>query len=677
MTSGSNRARDKTSTTARGVFVALAALLPLAQGFAQADTAADARRVMLTGVVRSTDAETIYTPMSNTNPVVLRQMAADGSAVKPGDVLVRIDPGAATAQINALKTQIALAKARIDKERAELDVRRVDAALALVDAEAALAKAEVDAAIPADYLARIDYDRYQGEAERARREIVLKRQELASAAEAVQRRVRDGALEVAQLEADLSFAERQIARAEQRATRAGTAVFGFHPWTGQRFEVGASANSGMAIGEVVGAGELAVRAWALEVDRPGLKAGQAVDVHFDALPGRAAVGRIASIAGAPEPKAEWGSGRYFTVDVTLDGASALALKPGMSARVEAGGEGAETPSVSEAASSARHAAGSGSAALNVTANASTSASTNAPATLRLEGEIAAARSDAIAPPAVENQWQYQVTQMAADGSRVKAGEVVVAFDGAEVQRRLQEAESKRREKRSERERLLLDLAERERTEALTLEEQRAERAKAERKAEQPAELLRSVEYRKLVIDRGRAEQRDALFEQRYAAGRKQRAAERVLVEAELAQLETEVATLGRAVTALQVKAPRDGILVLRTGWRGERFEVGSQVFIGQAVAEIPDPTSLLVRATAPERELLRLAVGAKARVRVEGGAGRQIDARVTRIGTAVRSKSRRQPIPVIDVELALDGDTDGLRPGQAVGVELQATEAAP
>jgi multidrug resistance efflux pump len=634
----------------------MGALLHVAPVQAQADAAEEARRVMLSGVVRSTDAETIYAPMSNSNPVVLRQLAADGGAVKPGDVLVRIDPGAATAQINALKTQIALAKARIDKERAELDVRRVDAALALVDAEAALAKAEVDAAIPADYLARIDYDRYQGEAERARREIVLKRQELASAEAGVQRRARDGALEVAQLEADLVFAERQIARAEQRATRAGTAVFGFHPWSGQRFEVGASANPGMAIGEVVGAGELAVRAWVLEVDRPGLRSGQAVQVRFDALPGRALAGRIASIAGAPEPKAEWGNGRYFTVDVTLEGSSGLPLKPDMSARIEAGGP----PVTASNAPSTRV----GGAAVG-------------PGTLRLEGEIAAARSDAIAPPAVENQWQYQVTQMAPDGSRVKAGDVVVAFDGAEVQRRLQEAESKRREKRSERERLLLDLAERERTEALTLEEQRAERIKAERKTEQPAELLRSVEYRKLVIDRSRAEQRDALFEQRYAAGRAQRAAERVLVEAELTQLETEVATLGRAVTELQVKAPRDGILVLRTGWRGERFEVGSQVFIGQAVAEIPDPATLLVRATAPERELMRLAVGAKARVRVEGGAGRQIDARVTRIGTAVRNKSRRQPIPVIDVELSLEGDTAGLRPGQAVGVELEATEAVP
>jgi len=298
-------------------------------------------------------------------------------------------------------------------------------------------------------------------------------------------------------------------------------------------------------------------------------------------------------------------------------------------------------------------------------------------TLRLEGAISAARSDQISPPAVENQMNYQITQLATDGARVRAGQVVVAFDATEVQRRLQESDSKLKEKRSERERLLLDLAERERTEALTIEEQRSELDKAQRKTTQPAELVRSVDYRKLVIDRERAQRRVALVEQRYAAGRVQRSAERALVEAELSHLEREVATLGAAVDQLQVKAPRDGVLILRNGWRGERFEVGSQIFVGQSVAEIPDPDSLLVRATAPERDLFRLAVGAAARVRIEGGAGRQIDARITRIGAAVRSKSRRQPVPVVDVELALEGDTADLRPGQAVGVELDAVEAAP
>ena len=330
-------AASKLRRRAAMIFVGLACALSVAT------SSADARRVMLSGTVRSTDAEAIYVPMSNTSPVVLQYLAVDGAPVAADDVLVRIDPGPATARINELKTQIALSRARLDKERAELDVLRVDAALALVDAEATLGKATVDASIPADLLARIDYDRYQGEAERAGRELVLKRGELANASEAVQRRARDGRLEIEQLEADLVFAERQIARAEQRATRAGTAIFGFHPWNGQRYQEGLSASSGMVIGEVIGAGELSVRAWALEVDRPGLTVGQAVTVAFDAVAGQQVGGTITGISGAPEPKAEWGPGRYFTVDIELEpGGKALSLRPGMSARVDAISEGGES-----------------------------------------------------------------------------------------------------------------------------------------------------------------------------------------------------------------------------------------------------------------------------------------------------------------------------------------------
>ena len=331
---GANRGqRARQSTVARRFTQVcwLVASMGVLVGAAQASEGA---RLMLAGQVRSTDAEPIHAPLSNSSPVVLRRLVAEGTEVKPGDVLVAIDPGGATAQIRTLRTQIELAKARVAKESAEADVRRIDAAIALAAAEAALARAEVDAAIPADYLARIDYDRYQGEAERARREIALKRKELANAEEAVRRRRADGALEVQQLEADLVFAERQVARAEQRATRSGVAVFGFHPWSGQRYQEGISVNAGQVIGEVIGPGDLAVRAWALDVDRPGLAVGQAVALRFDALPGQQAAGRIAAISGAPEPKAEWGAGRYFTVDVSLDPGAGLPLRPGMSVRVD-------------------------------------------------------------------------------------------------------------------------------------------------------------------------------------------------------------------------------------------------------------------------------------------------------------------------------------------------------
>lgn len=292
------------------------------------------QQLLLTGEVRALEAETIYVPPSNSSPVALRYLAPEGSQVAQGEVLVRIDPGDALTRIETLTSQIEQATARADKEIAERAVREVEAELALVDAEATLAIARIDAAIPRQFLPAIDYDRHQTELERATREHALKLREHQDARRAVARRREDKHIEIRRLEADRRFARAQVVAAEQRATRAGVVLYGFNPWSGQRYQEGASANPGSAIGMVVGDGEMAVRAWALEPDRASLAAGQAVRVRFDALSGIEAGGRIESISGAPEPKAEWGDGRYFTVEISLAPNHGLALLPGMSVQIE-------------------------------------------------------------------------------------------------------------------------------------------------------------------------------------------------------------------------------------------------------------------------------------------------------------------------------------------------------
>ena len=61
-------------------------------------------------------------------------------------------------------------------------------------------------------------------------------------------------------------------------------------------------------------------------------------------------------------------------------------------------------------------------------------------TLQLDGEIAALDSASVAPPTVRNVWNFQITQLATDGSTLKAGQPVVTFDGNELQRRRTERE---------------------------------------------------------------------------------------------------------------------------------------------------------------------------------------------------------------------------------------------
>lgn len=293
--------------------------------------------------------------------------------------------------------------------------------------------------------------------------------------------------------------------------------------------------------------------------------------------------------------------------------------------------------------------------------------------LSIDGEVYARSTAPLLPPNIDRLWMLNITRLAPDGAPVKQGEVVLAFDGSDLLQRLTEKNSKLAEKQRELDTLLLDLAERERSAELETAEARAELEKARRKTEQPQELIAGIAYRKLVIAREQAEKRMVLAERNQALSAEQRRQERRLLDAEIAQLEDEVAQTQASLAALEVKAPRDGLMLHKSTWNGEKFDVGSQVWRGQAVAEIPDTGTLAVRADLPERDLTRVRVGMPVRV-VEGGAGVAVRGEIVSIGRAVRSKSRVQPVPVLDLEIELDNAAARLKPGQAVRVEIEVAE---
>ncbi|MBN7137794.1 hypothetical protein A7A76_24210 [Lysobacter enzymogenes] len=304
-----------------------------------------------------------------------------------------------------------------------------------------------------------------------------------------------------------------------------------------------------------------------------------------------------------------------------------------------------------------------------------SAAAGAAAPLRVDGEVYARRSSALMPPNIERMWQFSITQLAPDGAPVKRGQAVISFDSSDVIKQLTEKRSQLKEKQSELQKLDLELADRERTERLATAEAQAALEKARRKTEQPAELIAGVEYRKLVVARQQAERKFELARKRETLSAEQRRQERRLLASERDQLQADVDRLQRSQQALEVTAPRDGLMMHRSNFEGEKFDVGSQVWVGQTVAEIPDMSTLAVRAELAERDLGQVKVGAPVRIVVEGGAGSVVRGKVASVGRAVRSKSQVQPVPVLDLDVQLDDPRAPLRPGQAVRVEIAASGA--
>lgn len=297
------------------------------------------------------------------------------------------------------------------------------------------------------------------------------------------------------------------------------------------------------------------------------------------------------------------------------------------------------------------------------------------AVLRIDGEVYARTTSPLFPPVVEDMYQFQITRIAPDGTPVKRGQTVIAFDTSTVIKQLTEKKSQLKEKQSQLDQLNLELAERERTERLKTVEAESNREKAQRKTEQPAELIAGMQYRKLLVARAQMERKHSLMQRREQLSAEQRRQERRLVASLAAQLQADVDRLQASIAAMNVIAPRDGWMMHKSSWNRDKLDVGSQVWRGQTIAEIPDPTTLAVRAQLPERDYARVRIGTVVRIVVEGSAGSVYRGKVVDIGRAVRSKSSIQPVPVLDMDIALVDAGARLKPGQAVRVELNVADA--
>jgi multidrug resistance efflux pump len=217
--------------------------------------------------------------------------------------------------------------------------------------------------------------------------------------------------------------------------------------------------------------------------------------------------------------------------------------------------------------------------------------------------------------------------------------------------------------------LLLDQAEADRAGALAQAEAQSNAEKAARKATMPKELIRRVDYDKLVIDRAETARQAELARTQYEAQRRARQAERAGLQSDVAQLRAKIAALVKGQAALTVAAPRRGLVLHRIGFNGAKVTIGSQVWMGLSVATLADPDQLGVDARVPEAQAGGVQVGQAARVTV-AGTRQALAAHVTGLGRAFHGKSAAQGAVVRDVQLAFDTPPKDVKPGAAVQVEL-------
>lgn len=297
--------------------------------------------------------------------------------------------------------------------------------------------------------------------------------------------------------------------------------------------------------------------------------------------------------------------------------------------------------------------------------------------LVLSGELEAARGESLNVPPLPS-WQTAIKWIAEDGATVKAGEPAVELDNTSLTADL---ESKRQTLTQ----ALQELQQNEAQWAADLEQKQLEAEKARSDMEKakldvlvPKELLSSKVYeekqttlRRTTVAYEKAV--DLLGSRRTAV-----AAERRNLELRIEKAQRDISTAERAIDELVLRAPRDGIIVIRDiPWEGRKMQSGDTVFVGMPIAMLPDLGTLRVKAALADVDDGKIASGMPVTITLDAFPQVQYTGKIAAI-SAVAQESRRQSLRrQFEVLIALDKlDEQRMRPGLSARVIVRRADNA-
>jgi multidrug efflux pump subunit AcrA (membrane-fusion protein) len=300
-------------------------------------------------------------------------------------------------------------------------------------------------------------------------------------------------------------------------------------------------------------------------------------------------------------------------------------------------------------------------------------------TLEIRGEIRPLRSVVLASPL--QSGELQIIKLAKNGQMVKAGEIVVGFDGSTLQRTIQEKQSELKQADAEIEQAGAQgrlVAEQNATTLMKaqydIDRARLDVGKGDivsRIENEQAKLVLADAQQKLLEIQEKIKSDTTAAEADVFGKRRKR--EKALYDLQRAQ---------QGLLNLQVKAPADGMVNILPNYRSggpfggeQEFREGDRAWPGAAILEMPDLSSIHLEARLEEADRGRLKTGQDAVIRIEAVPGKDFKARIDRISLLARADfSGGWPPPRnFDLGLVLLEIDPRIRPGMTAVARI-ATE---
>lgn len=272
--------------------------------------------------------------------------------------------------------------------------------------------------------------------------------------------------------------------------------------------------------------------------------------------------------------------------------------------------------------------------------------------VRAEGELKAAKATPLRVPG-SNWARRQLVWVLPDGSPVKAGDMVARFEAPQSKLQLDKAlidlqrnALARAGKETELDvglgRVDVELAQAE--SALTIARRYA---RADFDAIARNTILDAVQDEKFLGEK------TGVLRWRQDQSSQRGEAELNVLGVQRGSLEADVETKRGDLSALELRAPHDGIFMLVQGWSGEPPRVGEQLWANGEFATLPDVETLEVELRLPQQEAQGLALGQEVELAPLGHPAQLTTGEITWIASAPRAISRQNPARFVSAKASV------------------------
>jgi RND family efflux transporter MFP subunit len=286
-----------------------------------------------------------------------------------------------------------------------------------------------------------------------------------------------------------------------------------------------------------------------------------------------------------------------------------------------------------------------------------------------QGEIRAAKATTVVTPRVG--WSNMtLTYLIAEGTTVKEGDIVARFDGGEVMKRQQDAESE------------LNILKADMEKTMANYRSNVSDAEANFKSQELAFELSKLQLERSKYD-AEMERRSAFlkFQQDSISLTRARdglASKKIVGNSEVSQLKLKIKqsenNLQKTVddmNKLTVKAPISGLVVYEENWStGRKIEKGSQLWPNQPIMQLPDLSSVQSTTNINEVDISRVKKDQEVVVRLDAFPQYSYKGKVVEVASVGKQKNNSSTAKVFDVVINILDQDSIMKPGMTTSNEI-------